>query len=331
MSQDQKKVKIALDVFGGDSVPDVCLQGALMAVEQDFNLEILAVGKPEAVDNLASQHERITSVHASEVIEMGDHPVDSIRAKKDSSIVIGAKLVKTGEADGFFSAGSTGACLAAATLIAGRIKGVKRPAIGAVLPAAKHPVLLIDVGANADCRPEMLVQFAKMGTAYASNMMGLERPQVGLLNIGSEETKGNSLAIDTFGALSANISNFKGNCEGSDIMTGDFDVIVCDGFSGNVALKSIEGTGKYMLKVLKSAFLSSTSSKIAALLMKSQLKEMKSKLDSESQGGSPLLGVKGAFVIGHGSSGPRGIKNGILEAAKTVRADVAGCITQAIS
>jgi phosphate acyltransferase len=326
-----EKIRIALDMAGGDNAPDVCLRGAKLALEEDSKIEILAVGRPEVVDALSQENERITAVHATEIIEMGDHPVDAIRSKKDSSIVVGAKLVKFGEADGFFSAGSTGACLAAATLITGRIKGVKRPAIGAVLPAYKHPVLLIDVGANADCRPEMLIQFAKMGSAYATQMMRVENPKIGLLNIGSEETKGSALAVDSFAELNRNFENFVGNCEGSDLLTGEVDVVVTDGFSGNVALKSVEGAGKYMMKVLKDAFLSGMTTKLAALLMKPQLKEMKSKLDSEAQGGSPLLGVKGAFVIGHGSSGARGIKNGILETAKTVRCDVTGCIERAMS
>ncbi len=330
MSEKSKKVRIALDLFGGDNAPDVCIEGAKLALEQDDNIEIVALGKKAALVKLGDQDNRVRCVCCSEVIEMSDHPVDSIRKKKDSSIVVGAKLVKEGSADGFFSAGSTGACLAAATLITGRIKGVKRPAIGALLPGYKHPVMLIDVGANADCRPEMLVQFAKMGSAYMTEMIGVKDPQVGLLNIGEEETKGNALCVETFTTLKKSINSFAGNCEGSDILSGDFDVVVCDGFSGNVALKTIEGTGKYMMNIFKDAFMSSGKTKFAALLMKPSLKELKSKLDSEAQGGSPLLGVKGAFVIGHGSSGARGIKNGILETAKTVRADVVSTIARSL-
>ncbi len=324
------RVKIAVDVFGGDFAPDVCIDGIKLSLEADRDIEVLAVGKAEVVDALAEKHDRISAVHASQVVSMSDHPVDSVREKKDSSIANCARLVKSGEADGFFSAGSTGACLAAATLITGRIKGVKRPAIGAVLPAKKHPVLLIDVGANADCRPNMLAQFALMGTGYATGMMGIEQPSVGLLNIGSEETKGNAFAIECYEYLKNEVPNFKGNCEGSDILSGNFDVIVCDGFSGNIALKAIEGTGKYMMSVFKDAFMDSAKTKMAALMMKSSLSEIKSKLDSEAQGGSPLLGVKGACVIGHGSSGARGIKNGILETAKTVRCRVVECIEKSI-
>ena len=331
MSQPNSRIKIALDVFGGDNAPDVCIDGALKALEEDPSIEIFAVGKREVVESLAKRDERIVAVPASEVIGMDEHPVDAIRSKKDSSIVVCAKLLKDKKVDGFFSAGSTGAVLAAATLLTGRIKGVKRPAIGAVLPAEVHDVLLIDVGANADVRSDVLLQFARLGSVYAKKMMGIENPQVALLNVGSEETKGNKTALEAYTLLRDNLSNFAGNCEGTDILTGKFDVIVCDGFSGNIALKTIEGTGKYMMKVMKSSFLSGLKEKFAALLMKSSLKDIKGRLDSEAQGGSPLLGVDGSVVIGHGSSGPRGIKNGILETAKTIRAGLEVDIKEAIS
>ena len=324
------EVKIAVDIFGGDNSPEVCVDGVFDAIKQDENLTVYAVGTASIVDEMATVSERIVPVHATEVIGMSEHPVDAIRTKKDSSIVVGAKLVKDGTADGFFSAGSTGAVLSAATLVTGRIKGVKRPAIGAILPGYDHPVLLMDVGANADCKPEMLLQFAKIGSAYMTSVYGVKEPKVGLLNIGEEEEKGSAFAVETHKLLAKKLDYFAGNCEGRDLMLGPFDVVVCDGFSGNVALKTIEGTGKLMMKMLKDAFMSSPKGKVSALLLSSQLKQLKKTTDSEEQGGSPLLGTKGVFVIGHGSSGAKGIKNGILEAAKTVRCDLENAIENAI-
>ena len=325
-----KNVKIAVDIFGGDFAPDVCVEGVYKAIKEDENLEVLAVGKKDVVLPMKERSERITPIFASQVISMGEHPADAVRKKKDASIVTCAKLVQEGRAEGFFSAGSTGACLAAAILFTGRIKGVKRPAIGALLPGYNKPCLLIDVGANADCKPEMLVQFAKIGSIYMRQMLNIESPKVGLLNIGEEETKGNDISIKSHSLLKESVDTFAGNCEGRDLLCGDFDVVVCDGFSGNVALKTIEGTGKMMFWLLKDAFMGGTKEKIAALLLKDKLKELKKKTDSEEQGGSPLLGVKGAVVIGHGSSGVKGIKNGILEAAKTARADLVSSIEDVI-
>ncbi len=326
----KKDVKIAVDIFGGDNSPDVCVQGVKDAIKEDEGLTVYAVGKSEVVEELAKASERIIAIEATETIGMEEHPVEAIRTKKDSSIVVGAKLVKEGKVDGFFSAGSTGAVLSAATLVTGRIKGVKRPAIGAILPGLDHPVLLMDVGANADCKPEMLLQFAKIGTAYMSSVYGVQSPKVGLLNIGEEDEKGNAFSIETNELLRDKLTNFEGNCEGRDLLLGPFDVVVCDGFTGNVALKTVEGTGKLMMKLLKKTFLSSLKGKIAAALLASDLKNLKKTTDSEEQGGSPLLGTKGVFVIGHGSSGAKGIKNGILEAAKTVRCDLEKTIENAL-
>lgn len=326
----KKDVKIAVDIFGGDNSPDVCVQGVKDAIKEDEGLTVYAVGKSEVVEELAKASERIIAIEATETIGMEEHPVEAIRTKKDSSIVVGAKLVKEGKVDGFFSAGSTGAVLSAATLVTGRIKGVKRPAIGAILPGLDHPVLLMDVGANADCKPEMLLQFAKIGTAYMSSVYGVQSPKVGLLNIGEEDEKGNAFSIETNELLRDKLTNFEGNCEGRDLLLGPFDVVVCDGFTGNVSLKTVEGTGKLMMKLLKKTFLSSLKGKIAAALLRSDLKNLKKTTDSEEQGGSPLLGTKGVFVIGHGSSGAKGIKNGILEATKTVRCDLEKTIENAL-
>ena len=327
---DSKKVKIALDVFGGDYAPDVCVEGAYLALKEDKDLEILAVGKKSVVEPMAKKSTRITPVFAEEVIEMDEHPTDAVRKKKDSSIVTCAKLIREGQADGFFSAGSTGACLAASILVAGRIKGVKRPAIGAVLPAYSKPCLLMDVGANADCKPDMLVQFAKIGSLYMEHLYGVKSPKIGLLNIGEEDSKGSEFAIKTNKLLRDKIDNFEGNCEGRDLLCGDFDVVVTDGFSGNIALKTIEGTGKMMFWLLKDVLMSGSKEKVGALLLKDKMKELKKKTDSEEQGGSPLLGVRGAVVIGHGTSGAKGVKNGILETAKTARAGLVDAIAEVI-
>ena len=233
-------VTIAVDVMGGDRGPAVVLRGALQALEADPDLRLTLVGPAEEVEPFAAVHDRATAQVATEVIEMGEHPAGAVRAKKDSSIVVGCRLVKEGAADGFFSAGSTGACLAAATLVVGRIKGVKRPALGQVIPAWARPTLLIDVGANADCKPEYLVQFAQMGEVYMNAIMGVERPKVGLLNIGEEDTKGDLFAQEAHRLLSEAVPAFAGNCEGGDLMAGDFDVVVTMYHDqGQIALKLV--------------------------------------------------------------------------------------------
>ena len=226
--------------MGGDRGPAVVLRGALQALEADPDLRLTLVGPAEEVEPFAAVHDRATAQVATEVIEMGEHPAGAVRAKKDSSIVVGCRLVKEGAADGFFSAGSTGACLAAATLVVGRIKGVKRPALGQVIPAWARPTLLIDVGANADCKPEYLVQFAQMGEVYMNAIMGVERPKVGLLNIGEEDTKGDLFAQEAHRLLSETVPAFAGNCEGGDLMAGDFDVVVTMYHDqGQIALKLV--------------------------------------------------------------------------------------------
>ncbi len=323
-------VTIAVDVMGGDKGPAVVLRGALKALQADPDLHLVLVGPAEEVEPFAAAHDRAVAQAATEVIEMGEHPAAAVRAKKDSSIVVGCRLVKEGAAQGFFSAGSTGACLAAATLVVGRVKGVKRPALGQVLPAYARPSLLIDVGANADCKPEYLVQFAQMGAVYMEAIMGVANPRVGLLNIGSEDTKGDEFAQKAHQLLKESVPQFAGNCEGGDLMAGDFDVVVCDGFTGNVCLKTIEGTAKTLFKYVKDALMGSAKSKLGALLVKGDLAALKAKLSPDTYGGTPLLGVKGAVIVGHGSSNETAIANGIAVAAATVRADVAGVIADTV-
>lgn len=325
-----EQVTIAVDAMGGDHGPEVVLAGMRRALEADPDLRVALVGPADVVEPAAA-HDRVRAVTATEVIEMGEHPAAAVRAKKDSSIVVGCRLVKEGQAQGFFSAGSTGACLAAATLVVGRVKGVKRPALGQVLPAYARPCLLIDVGANADCRPEYLVQFAQMGVVYMEAIMGVENPRVGLLNIGSEETKGDEFAQKAHDLLKAEVPAFASNCEGGDLMAGVFDVVVCDGFTGNVCLKTIEGTAKTLFKYVKDALMSSLPAKLGALLVKGDLSRLKAKLSPDTYGGTPLLGVKGAVIVGHGSSNETAVANGIAVAATTVRANVAGVIAETVA
>lgn len=324
-------VKLVVDAMGGDSAPDVVLEGVALALKEDPGLEVCLTGIPDVVIPFAEETDRCIAFPASEVIEMGDHPSEAIRKKKDSSIVVGCKLVKDGVAQGFFSAGSTGACLAGATLIIGRIKGIKRPALGIMVPAYDKPTFLMDVGANADCKPEYIVQFAQMGSIYMDCLMGVKKPSVGLLNIGSEDTKGSTFARDSFSLLKEQIPNFAGNCEGGDLTQGRFDVVVTDGFTGNICLKTMEGTSKMLLRYIKDALTSSFASKIGAAIVKPGLSSVKEKVDPDKYGGSPLLGVNSTFIIGHGSSNAEAIKNGILVGCRSVRSNFVDIISSAVA
>ncbi len=325
-----KKVTIAVDAMGGDNAPDVVLQGVEAALEKDKELSVLLCGTAAVVESFAVAHNRCVGRVTTQVISMAEHPAQAVRKKKDSSIVVGCRAVKDGEAEGFFSAGSTGACLAAGTLIIGRSKGVSRPALATVVPSPVKPVILCDVGANADCKPDWIVQFAKMASIYAEKVLDIENPKVGLLNIGEEEEKGSLFAQEAHRLLRANLSNFAGNAEGRDVMGGAFDVIVTDGFTGNVCLKSIEGTAGILFKELKSIMMSSMKTKLAALALKQDLGKLMKRVDPDRMGGAPLLGLKGACIVGHGSSNATAIKNGILASADYVRSGVSEYIAQTV-
>jgi len=316
------KVTISVDALGGDNAPQVVLDGVEAALAEDGDLSVILCGPADVVEPFASAHDRCVARATTEEIGMAEHPANAVRRKKDSSIVVGCRLVKEGEAQGFFSAGSTGACLAAGTLVIGRIKGIARPALATLLPSPVKPVILCDVGANADCKPEYLVQFAEMASIYARKIIGIENPRVGLLNIGEEEEKGSQFAQEAHQLLKKDVGNFAGNAEGRDVIAGEFDVIVCDGFTGNVCLKTIEGTAKVLFKELKSIMMSSLKTKIGALMIKGDLKGLAARLDPDEAGGAPLLGVKGACIVGHGSSGAVAIKNGVLASARYVRSGV---------
>lgn len=323
-------ITIAVDALGGDFGPSVVLPGVEAALAEQPDICVLLCGPEDVVVPFAQCHERCEAVPCTQEIEMGEHPANAVRRKKDSSIVVGCRLVKEGKAQGFFSAGSTGACLAAGTLVAGRIKGVSRPALGTVLPSPVKPVVMCDVGANADCKPEYLLQFAKMATIYTRQILGVENPSVGLLNIGSEETKGSQFAQETHRLLAEQLPNFKGNCEGCDVLTGEFDIVVTDGFTGNVCLKTIEGTAKMLFGELKGVFKRNALTGLAALAVKGGLSQLKQSVSADTYGGAPLLGVKGACLVGHGSSNETAIKNGVLMAAKIVRTGMSELIAESI-
>ncbi len=325
-----EEVVIAVDAMGGDDAPDVVLAGVAEALARDATLRVELVGPKDVVEPFACATERCEARIATEVISMSEHPANAVKAKKDSSIVVGCNLVKSGEADGFFSAGSTGACLAAATLNIGRIKGVKRPALGVVIPAYQRPCLLMDVGANADCKPEYLRQFAIMGSIYMKQTHGIRSPRIGLLNIGEEETKGSLLAQEAYRLLSEGVSGFAGNCEGKGLLQGDFDVVVTDGFSGNICLKTIEGTAKMLFSYVKDALMATPLSKVGALLVRGNLAKLKGRINPDAFGATPLIGVKGVCMIGHGSSSATAIKNGVLASAREARAGVIKALTEAI-
>lgn len=323
---------IAVDAVGGDFAPSEVLSGITQALHGDAALSVVVTGPADVVEPFAAQHPgRVRAVLTTEVIGMDEHPATAVRTKKDSSIVRGCRLVRDGEADGFFSAGSTGAAMAAATLVMGRIKGVQRPAIATVLPSVGEPTVLLDVGANADCKPEHLVQFAHMGAAYAAIVLGKARPRVALLNIGEEPQKGSQLAQDAHALMTEQVPGFIGNVEGRDLLTGAADVVVTDGFTGNVALKLLEGTSKVLMGQVKDAMTSSAVRKAAASVLAPALRELKAQLDPDAYGGAPLLGVSGVCIIGHGSSSATAVENAIAVAVRAVRGDLTGRVADAVS
>ena len=324
-------VTIAVDALGGDAGASVVLPGVEAALSEDASLSVLLCGPEEVVVPFCASHERCEAVVTTEEIAMGEHPAQAVRKKKDSSLVVGCRMVKEGKAQGFFSAGSTGAVLTAGTLVIGRIKGVARPALCTVLPTPTSDVVMCDVGANADCKPEYLVQFAQMASIYAEKVLGRENPRVALLNIGSEEAKGSQFAQTCHALLKEQVPNFAGNAEGNDVLSATFDVYVTDGFTGNVCLKTIEGTSKALFGAIKGAFTKSPLTMLGAMLVKGGLRELKDKVSSDRMGAAPVLGVKGACMVGHGSSNEIAIKNGIHAAAKTVRLQVSELIAQAVS
>lgn len=329
---ESRSVTVVVDAVGGDFAPAEVLSGVALALAGDAALRVILTGPADVIEPFASASgDRVVAVPTTQVIEMDEHPATAVRTKKDSSIVVGCRLVKEGKADAFFSAGSTGAAMAAATLVMGRIKGVLRPAIATVLPTAGSPTVLLDVGANADCKPEHLVQFALMGAAYASTVLGVVGPRVALLNIGEEPTKGSQLAIEAHGLMSEQVPGFIGNVEGRDVIAGSADVIVTDGFTGNVTLKLLEGTSKILMGQVKEAMTSSVVNMAAASIIKPSLQRLKDRLDPDTYGGAPLLGVAGVCIIGHGSSKAKAVSNAIRVAAQAGRGGLTEQIAGAVS
>ena len=316
-------MKIIVDAMGGDNAPLALVQGALEA-HQEYGTSILLVGRMadilKAVERCGEKNlpSGVEIRDASEVVEIADDPATAFKRKKDSSLTVGLNLLKNGEGDAFVSAGSTGALLAGATLVVKRIRGIRRAAMGPVLPTAEGKMLLCDCGANAECTPEYLLQFAYLGNYYARRVLGVERPRVALLNIGAESEKGDHLRQEAYALLTAageaGRLNFVGNLEAGDAMLGGADVLVADGFTGNVMLKSLEGTAKFLLKELKKVFLSSGKNKLAAWLIKGDLAEMKKLLDPSEVGGTPFLGISKPVIKAHGSSDARAVRNAILRA-----------------
>ena len=309
-------MRIAVDAMGGDFAPKEIVQGAVDAAKK-YDCEIVLIGDEEQIR--AELHGadptalRISIVHASEVIGMNEHPAEAVRTKKDSSVVVATRLVKEGSCDAVFSAGSTGAAVAAAQLILQRIRGVGRPSIATPMPTPDGVTLMLDSGANVDSKPEHLVQSAVMGSLYAQYVFGIARPRVGLLNIGEEETKGNEQAKETHSLLKAEPNiHFCGNAEGRDVPKGNFDVVICDGFVGNVVLKFAEGLAKTILGLIQEEIRGAgLMAKLGALLLMPTLRRLGKRLDVREYGGAPLLGVNGCCVIGHGSSDAKSVASAI--------------------
>lgn len=315
-------MRIVLDAMGGDFAPKEPIAGAVQAVKDFKDIHIILTGKEDLIKEELSNYEypddRISIVHCSEVIEMNDAPATAIRRKRDSSIVIGATLVKKGEADAFVSAGNTGACMSAGVLKIRPIKGIHRPAIATVFPNIKDQTVVLDVGANVDCDPKELVQFALMGKIYAERVLKKENPRIGLLNNGEEEKKGNKLSKETYPLLKEQSINFIGYVEGRDIFNGEVDVVVCDGFVGNVVLKTAEGVVSAFKTILKEEAKKGFLTMFGGKLMEPALKRLKKRMDYTEYGGAPLLGISGIVIISHGSSNAWAIRNAIRVARESL-------------
>ncbi len=314
----KETTKVVLDAMGGDNAPTEIIKGAIEAIDKRKDIEVILTGKEDIINQELAGYtynkEQIRVVNTTEVIETAEPPVMAIRKKKDSSIVVGLKMVKNGEADAFVSAGSSGAVLAGGQLLVGRVKGVERPPLAPLIPTAKGFSLLIDCGANVDARSSHLVQFAKMGSIYMKDVMGIENPRVAIVNIGAEEEKGNALVKETFPLLKACTDiNFVGSIEAREIPRGEVDVIVCEAFVGNVILKLYEGVGAVMIDKIKGGLMATLRSKIGALLIKPALKETMKGFDASEYGGAPLLGLNGLVVKVHGSSKAKEVCNAILQ------------------
>jgi len=320
-----KKTTIAVDAMGGDYAPEEIVEGAILSLEEkDFS--IILVGEEERINSLLSKQifdkERLSVLNATQKIEQDESPAIAVRRKKQSSINICTTLVRDKVVDGMISAGPTGAIMTSAILNIGRIKGVKRPALAAFIPTVKNPVLLIDIGLNVDCKPIYLLQFAVMGKILYKNMVMDVQPKIGLLSIGEESTKGNHIIQESYELISKSIEDFIGNIEGHQILDGKAHVVVCDGFIGNVVIKSMEGTAEMLFNQLKDAFLTNTVSKIGAYLLKPSLESLKKKFDYREYGGLQLVGIDGICIKAHSRSKSKAIKNSIRVAKQVTNSDM---------
>lgn len=327
-------MRIVVDGFGGDNAPLAVLQGAELAIKE-YGVDITITGDENIIKKVAQENnislDKMTIVHTTDVIEVCEDPTTILKEHSESSMAVAMKLVASGAADAFVSAGSTGAIVVGSSLIVKRIKGVKRPTIATIMPCKNGCFMLVDGGANLDCRPEMLVQFATMGSIYMNKIQKVENVRVGLVNVGAEETKGRDLQIETYHLLKNSDLNFIGNIEARDIPLNGADVVVTDGFTGNVILKMAEGMGKFFTDILKGMFTNSFLGKLGALCVIKDIKSLKKTMDYKEYGGAPLLGASKPVIKAHGSSDKIAFKNAIRQAIAYVDCDVTGEITKAIS
>ena len=332
-------MKIIVDAMGGDNAPDEIVRGAIEACET-LGVEIILTGKGDEILRSLEKMGRkelpkgIEIAHASEIITMEEDPTAAVREKKDSSMVVGLNMLRDGAGDAMVSAGSTGALLSGSTLLIKRIRGIRRAALAPVLPFGDKGVVLIDCGANAECTPEYLLQFAYMGSFYAERVLKIDKPRVGLLNIGTESSKGGQLQIDAYKLLENAAADgsitFIGNVESKSVMTGECDVLVADGYTGNILLKAMEGTATFLFRELKGVFLNNARTKLAALLVKKQLGAVKERMDADKIGGTALLGIAKPVIKAHGSSKAAALKNAVTQAVRTVNASIAEDISSNI-
>lgn len=324
--------RIAVDVMSGEKEVSELISGALRALEEENEIELTLIGEYDIISDVLAKTDfnskRLKIEAADEIITMDESPIKALRKKKNATVNVGAELLKNKKVDAFISPGNTGSVMAAGLLRVGRIKGVSRPPIAIQFPSVKGSTLVLDNGANTDCSPENLQQFALMGQLYAENVMKIKNPRVALLNIGEEKRKGNNLTKETYELLNndQSIKNFIGNVEGRDIFSKEVDVVVTDGFVGNVVLKTTEGAASFFLDLIKESFQTNLRSKIAALLLKPYLKKVLNKIDYRQYGGAPLLGVNGVVIISHGSSDGTAIYNAVKAAKNTVQEDIVSLI-----
>jgi glycerol-3-phosphate acyltransferase PlsX len=318
-------MRIAVDAMGGDHAPAQVLEGASAAADE-YGIDISVVGLPSAVQPLLDKHPALRLVPCTQVIAMDEHPAQAVRSRPDSSMGVCARLCKERQADGWISAGNSGAIMATALFVQGRIKGVERPALGSIVPTQSGFIYFLDVGANVDSKPEFMVQFAQMGAIYAREMMGRANPRVGLLSNGEEEGKGDERVRETAKRLRGSLPGFVGNVEPKDLYAARADVVVADGFVGNIAIKMAEATAEFLFRNMRDEIPKTMTGKVGGLLIRDRVRELRSRIDWREFGGAPLLGIDGVAVIAHGRSDARAIKNAIRVTKEAIENDLVGKI-----